>query len=92
MGITVILMLSCRTTAYTDEWIHCSKCTYDMVGGSDQYNTAYRPDMSVLRTRLMHMEVVDKLGGFVRMWVDSQEDRHTASCHSSSKNAYCKRK
>jgi len=93
MGITVdILILSCKTIAYTDEWIHCSKCTYNVIGGSDQYNAAYRLDLSVLRTRLMHMKAVGKLGELVSMWVGSQKDRDTASCHNSSKNAYCKRK
>ena len=93
MGINVIiLILSCRTTAYTDEWIHCSKFTYNMVGGSDKHSTAYRLDLSVLRTRLMHMKVVGKVGELVRMWVGSQKHRDTVSCHSSSNNAYCKRK
>jgi hypothetical protein len=65
-----------------------------VVGGSDQYNTAYRLDLSVLRARMMHMKVMGKLGKLgklVRMWVGSQKERDT-SCQRSSKNAYCERK
>ena len=62
-----------------------------MVGGSDRRNTAYRLDLSVLRTWLIHMKVVGKLGKLGKL-EGSLKDRDMTSCQISSKNAYCERK